>query len=53
MAAGSYDATFNTLFVLTGEEGIEALVESGGANMMHEDLLTADPTGGEGQDLFV
>jgi hypothetical protein len=52
MAAASYDATFHTLFMLTGEEDIEALAESGAANMMHEDLLTADPTGREGQDLF-
>lgn len=52
MAAASYEATFNTLFVLTGEEDIDALVESGAASMLHEDLLSADPTGQEGQDLF-
>jgi hypothetical protein len=52
MAAASYEATFNTLYVLTGEEDIGALAESGAAHMMHEDLLTADPTGREGQDLF-
>ena len=52
MSAASYEATFNTLFVLTGEEDIQALSESGAVNMMHEDLLAADPTGREGQDLF-
>ena len=52
MAAASYEATFNTLFRLTGEEDIASLAESGAANMLHEDLLSADPTGREGQDLF-
>ena len=52
MAAASYEATFNVLFVLTAEEDIDALALSGAANMLHEDLLSADPTGREGQDLF-
>lgn len=52
MEAASYEATFNTLFLLTGEEDIAALAESGTANMLHEDLLGADPTGREGLDLF-
>jgi hypothetical protein len=52
MEAASYEATFNTLFLLTGEEDIAALAESGTANLLHEDLLSADPTGREGQDLF-
>lgn len=52
MAAASYEATFNTLFVLTAEEDIDSLVQSGAVAMLHEDLLGADPTGQEGQDLF-
>jgi hypothetical protein len=52
MAAASYEATFNTLFVLTAEEDIAELAESGAAVALHEDLLSADPTGQEGQDLF-
>ena len=52
MEAASYEATFRTLFLLTGEEDIVALAESGAAIMLHEDLLSADPTGREGQDLF-
>lgn len=51
-AAASYEATFSVLFVLTAEEDIDALALSGAANMLHEDLLSADPTGREGQDLF-
>ena len=52
MAAASYEATFNALFVLTAEEDIAALAGSGAAIALHEDLLSADPTGQEGQDLF-
>lgn len=52
MSAAAYEATFNTLFVLTSEEDIEALAESGAAQGLHEDLLSADPTGNEGDDLF-
>ena len=36
MAAASYEATFDTLLLLTGEEDIAALAESGAANMLHE-----------------
>jgi hypothetical protein len=52
MSAASYEATFNALFVLTAEEDIAELAESGTAVGLHEDLLGADPTGREGQDLF-
>ena len=52
MSVAAYEATFNTLFVLTSEEDIQALAESGAANGLHEDLLSADPTGLEGADLF-
>lgn len=52
MSAAAYEATFNTLFVLTSEEEIEELAESGAARGLHEDLLSADPTGVEGRDLF-
>ena len=52
MTAASYQATFNALFVLTAEQDISALAASGSASALHEDLLTADPTGQEGQDLF-
>jgi hypothetical protein len=52
MAVASYEATFKALFVLTAEEDIAALVESRAAVALHEDLLTAGPTGQEGQDLF-
>ena len=52
MAAASYEATFNALFVLTGEEDIRALANSAAADMLHEDLLGSDPTGREGEDLF-
>ena len=53
MAVASYEATFNALFVLTGEEDIGTLAESGAASMLHESLLSADPTGREGADLFL
>jgi hypothetical protein len=53
MSAAAYEATFNTLHVLTSEEDIEELAESGAAQGLHEDLLSADPTGNEGSDLFV
>lgn len=52
MAAASYEATFNALFLLTAEVDIEALMREGVAVSVHEDLLTADPTGQDGQDLF-
>jgi hypothetical protein len=52
MTAASYEATFKTLFVLTAEEDIAELAESGASVALHEDLLTADPTGREGEDLF-
>lgn len=52
MSAAAYEATFNTLFVLTSEEDIDELSESGVAQGLHEDLLSADPTGNEGSDLF-
>jgi hypothetical protein len=52
MSAARYEATFNALFVLTAEEDIAELAESGAAAGLHEDLLGADPTGREGQDLF-
>jgi hypothetical protein len=52
MTAARYEATFDALLLLTGEEDITALAESGAAVMLHEDLLSGDPTGREGQDLF-
>jgi hypothetical protein len=52
MSAAAYEATFNTLFVLTSEEDIQELAESGVVNGLHEDLLSADPAGHEGSDLF-
>jgi hypothetical protein len=52
MSVAAYEAMFNTLFVLTSEEDIDALAESGAAHSLHEDLLSADPTGHEGADLF-
>ena len=47
MSAAAYEATFNTLFVLTGEEDIGELAESDAVQGLHEDLLSADPTGHE------
>ena len=52
MSFAAYEATFNTLFVLTSEEDIGDLAASGVATGLHEDLLSADPTGNEGSDLF-
>ena len=52
MTAAAYEATFNTLFLLTSEEDIQELAASGAAVGLHEDLLSADPTGDEGRDLF-
>lgn len=52
MTAYAYEATFNALFVLTSEEDLTALATSGALDGLHEDLLTADPTGDEGRDLF-
>lgn len=52
MTAAAYEATFNTLLVLTGEEDIDTLARSGAIASLHEDLLSADPTGEEGRDLF-
>lgn len=52
MTAAAYEATFNALFLLTSEEDIQELAASGAAVGLHEDLLSADPTGGEGRDLF-
>jgi hypothetical protein len=51
MTVASYEATFNALFLLTGEEDISELAASGAAVGLHEDLLSADPTGNEGRDL--
>lgn len=36
----------------SAEEDIQELAASGAAVGLHEDLLSADPTGGEGRDLF-
>ncbi len=52
MTAAAYEAVFRTLYLLTGEEDIGALAESGAVTMLHEDLLGSDPTGREGTDLF-
>lgn len=52
MTAAAYEATFGTLFSLTAEEDISVLADSGVAIGLHEDLLSADPTGLEGADLF-
>jgi hypothetical protein len=52
MSAAAYEATFTTLVKLTSEEDIAALSASGAAIGLHEDLLSADPTGQEGGDLF-
>jgi len=52
MSTAAYEATFHALFVLTSEEDLEELVRSGAAVGLHEDLLSADPTGNEGSDLF-
>ena len=52
MTAAAYEATFGTLFNLTAEEDIQALAASGAALGLHEDLLSADPTGLAGADLF-
>ena len=52
MTAAAYEAVFGTLFLLTSEEDIAALAESGAALGLHESLLSADPTGLEGADLF-
>lgn len=52
MSVVAYEATFNALFVLTSEEDIQELANSGTAVGLHEDLLSADPTGNEGSDLF-
>ena len=52
MTAAAYEAVFGTLLRLTSEEDLVALAESGAVTALHEDLLTADPTGQEGADLF-
>jgi hypothetical protein len=52
MTAAAYEATFGTLFTLTAEEDVQALAEAGAIDSLHEDLLSADPTGLEGADLF-
>lgn len=52
LTAAAYEATFNALFLLTSEEDIQELAASGAAVGLHEDLLSADPTGDEGRDLF-
>ena len=52
MRAAAYEATFTTLFNLTSEEDIRELAQAGVVDGLHEDLLTADPTGLEGADLF-
>ena len=48
MTAAAYEATFQTLFLLTSEEDLADLVSSDAVAMLHEDLLTADTTGREG-----
>ncbi len=52
MSVAAYEATFNTLFILTSEEDVQALAQSGVMEGLHEDLLSSDPTGLEGADLF-
>jgi hypothetical protein len=52
MTAAAYEAVFGTLFRLTAEEDLRALAESGAALGLHEDLLSSDPTGREGADVF-
>ncbi|WP_323101775.1 hypothetical protein [Intrasporangium sp. YIM S08009] len=52
MTAAAYEATFNALSLLTGEEDLQELAASGAALGLHEDLLSADPNGDEGRDLF-
>ena len=52
MTAAAYEAVFGTLFRLTAEEDLKALTESGAVLGLHESLLSADPTGREGADLF-
>lgn len=52
MTAAAYEPTFNALFLLTSEEDIRELAASGALSGLHEDLLSADPTGAEGRDLF-
>ena len=52
MTAAAYEAVFGALFALTAEEDVEALARAGVLSMLHEDLLGADPTGQEGEDLF-
>lgn len=52
MSVAAYEATFTTLLVLTSEEDFQTLATSGVVVGLHEDLLSADPTGQEGQDLF-
>jgi hypothetical protein len=48
MTAAAYEAVFQTLYRLTGEED----VGTSDLGMLHEDLLRSDPTGLEGNDLF-
>lgn len=52
MTAAAYEATFQTLVLLTSEEDLDELSATGAVNGLHEDLLSADPTGNEGSDLF-
>lgn len=52
MTVAAYEATFETLYQLTGERDLADLTGSGAGEMLHEDLLSADPTGREGADLF-
>jgi hypothetical protein len=52
MTAAAYEATFQTLFLLTSEEDLDELSATGAVQGLHEDLLSADPTGDEGSDLF-
>jgi len=52
MTAAAYEATFQTLLVLTSEEDLDELGATGAVHGLHEDLLSGDPTGNEGSDLF-
>lgn len=52
MRAAAYEAIFGTLSYLTAEESIDELARSGVVHSLHEDLLSADPSGLEGTDLF-
>jgi hypothetical protein len=52
MTAAAYEAAFNALYILTGEEDLNEIAPSGALAMLHEDLGSANPTGLECSDLF-